>query len=118
MTKMWKYIALFAIVLPTGWYMTASFFFSANVYPWQILNSMPLVGTAIQVVNDDRTDACEKIYISSLYTTDAAWDAVYQSYLDYFRLHYNGAVIRIHPNAEKDMIRVRKAMGANIITLQ
>jgi hypothetical protein len=98
--------------------MTASFFFSANVYPWQVLNSLPLVGTAIQVVNDDRTGACEKLYISSLYTTDAAWDVVYQSYLDYFRLNYYGADIRLNPDGEKDTIAVRKAMGANIMTLQ
>jgi hypothetical protein len=57
------------------------------------------------------------VYISRLYTTDTAWDAVHQSYLDYFRLHYNRAAFHVYPNAEKDTIAVVKIMQANIVTL-
>jgi hypothetical protein len=118
MTRRLTYLALFVVVLPAVWCMTASLFFSPNVYPWQLINAMPLVGKATQVVDEDRTDACERVYISRLYTTDAAWDMVYQSYLDYFRSHYNDTDIHLDPNAEKDEIRVGKIMGANIITLR
>jgi hypothetical protein len=118
MARRLKYIALFVVVLPAFWYITASLFFSPNVYPWQIINAMPLIGKTTQVIDEDRTDACEKIYISRLYTTDTTWDAVYQSYLDYFRVHYNDADIHLDPNAEKDGIRVGKIMGPNIMTLR
>jgi hypothetical protein len=117
MARRLKYIALFVVVLPAVWCMTASLFFSPNVYPWQLINAMPLIGKATQVVDEDRTDACEKVYISRLYTTDTAWDTVYQSYLDYFRLHYNSAAFHVYPNAEKDSITVVKIMEANIMTL-
>jgi hypothetical protein len=118
MTKIWKYIGLLGIVIPAVWYMTASFFFSPTVYPWEIINTMPSVGTATEVANEDHPNACEKVYISRLYTTDVAWDTVYQTYLDYFRLHYNATAIRLYPEVEKDTILVQKAMGVNIVTLQ
>ena len=118
MARRSKYLALGVIVVPVLWYVIASTFFSGYIYPWWIVDSMPLAGNAIQVANEDRTDLCQKIGMRRLYITDTAWDAVYQSYLDYFRLHYNGAVFHIYPNAEKDNITVVKIMEANIITLQ
>lgn len=116
---MWKYIGLFVIVLPAVWYMTASFFFSANVYPWQIINSMPLVGNATQVANEDKTNQlCGLTSISRLYVTDTPWDEVYAFYLNHLRLQYTDAAVHVFPNVKKDHLSVLRMINGTVITLQ
>jgi hypothetical protein len=113
-----KHLAFVVIVIPILWFVIVSTFFSIHVYPWSIINALPLIGNATQVANEHRIGLCDEVSITRLYTTDTPWDIVHQSYLDYFRLHYNSANIRLDPNTEKDSIGAWKRMGPNMMTLR
>src|SRR5215213_4474401 len=119
MTTRWKYLALIVTALPALWYIAASAFFSMDVYTWWIIRSIALPSDVTQVASEERKDAvCQTMDTGKLYITNKSWEEVNQTFLDYFKIHYDSAIISVYPDTQRDRISVVQIMNRNIITLQ